>query len=156
MTDQIRRCRVCEQGLNLAAFPPDRPDGSWHWRCRSCQADAYRSRYHRDDSRRTLQIAYSFNGSAIRCFPGALPIEPAALVALLRETPNCRYCLLPNTQAGLGFHLDHVTPLSKGGAHMLENLLLCCDRCNRAKWDSFEEEYETWLQGVAKRLRPLE
>ncbi|MFC5847900.1 HNH endonuclease [Deinococcus petrolearius] len=58
--------------------------------------------------------------------------------------------------AGRGFHLDHVTPLSKGGAHMLENLVLCCDRCNWAKWDSSAEEYGTWLQGVAKRLRPLE
>lgn len=30
--------------------------------------------------------------------------------------------------------LDHVKPLSKGGAHMLSNLRPACQPCNRAKW----------------------
>lgn len=31
--------------------------------------------------------------------------------------------------------LDHVVPLSKGGAHRLSNLQLLCRECNTAKGD---------------------
>jgi len=31
--------------------------------------------------------------------------------------------------------IDHVVPLSKGGSNKLENLVLCCNRCNHKKND---------------------
>ena len=31
--------------------------------------------------------------------------------------------------------LDHVTPLSKGGAHVIENLVPACRPCNSSKGD---------------------
>ncbi|AIZ45071.1 hypothetical protein QR90_08015 [Deinococcus radiopugnans] len=59
---------------------------------------------------------------------------------------------MPNSAAGRGFHLDHVIPLSQGGPPALSNIALCCDRCNRAKWDSTETEYLDWLREAAVRL----
>ncbi|OZI59953.1 HNH endonuclease [Bordetella genomosp. 11] len=35
----------------------------------------------------------------------------------------------------LGFHLDHIHPLSKGGRHCDENVQLLCPTCNRRKSD---------------------
>lgn len=41
----------------------------------------------------------------------------------------CVYCLAPATT------LDHVVPISKGGAHTRDNLVPACKRCNSAKHD---------------------
>lgn len=130
----------------------DRPDGSRRRTCRSCQAAAYRERYHRDDRRRVLQIAYSLNGTALRRDPRATALDPGRLAALILDTPECRYCGLPNHRAGRGFQIDHVVPLSRGGLHAWDNLALSCAQCNRAKWDSTEEEFYGWLANAAQRL----
>ncbi|WP_425321342.1 HNH endonuclease [Deinococcus humi] len=71
------------------------------------------------------------------------------------ETQGCRYCGLPNDGLGRGFQLDHVIPLSKGGAHDFGNIALCCEPCNRAKWNSTETEFLDWLRGAAQRLQTL-
>lgn len=52
----------------------------------------------------------------------------------------CKYC---KAEAN---NLDHIIPLSKGGGNNLDNLQLICGRCNRAKWDSTEEEFLEWLK----------
>lgn len=40
---------------------------------------------------------------------------------------NCRACLRR------GYHLDHIVPISKGGAHEERNVQLLCPPCNRRK-----------------------
>ena len=56
------------------------------------------------------------------------------------QSKICKYC---RSRAN---HLDHIIPLSKGGGNNLDNLQLICGRCNRAKWDSTEEEFLSWLK----------
>ncbi len=51
-----------------------------------------------------------------------------------KQGPYCYYC-------GLWFPMnlmtiDHVVPMSKGGTNNLNNLVLACYGCNRAKADS--------------------
>lgn len=75
-----------------------------------------------------------------------------ALVEKLTERFGliCWYCgvrLKPRK-----FHLDHVEPLSMGGADSLENLALACATCNRAKWNLTLAEFYEW----AKRIRWLD
>lgn len=52
---------------------------------------------------------------------------------------RCVYCASP-----LEFDfatLDHVYPLSHGGAHVAGNLVLACGRCNRLKGDLLPGEF---------------
>ncbi len=54
---------------------------------------------------------------------------------------RCVYCASP-----LEFDvatLDHVHPLSHGGAHVAGNVVLACARCNRLKGDLLPTEFFT-------------
>jgi 5-methylcytosine-specific restriction endonuclease McrA len=46
---------------------------------------------------------------------------------LLRDASTCQYCSAPATT------LDHVMPVSRGGAWAWTNLVACCGRCNAKK-----------------------
>jgi 5-methylcytosine-specific restriction endonuclease McrA len=39
--------------------------------------------------------------------------------------------------------LDHRHPISQGGRNTLDNLCLCCQKCNTAKGDMTEEEFRS-------------
>lgn len=155
LMEPTRSCRVCLAEKPETSFPRNRPDGSLHHRCLSCQALAYRQRYHGDAQRRAFQIAYSMNGGVARRFPEQSPVPAEVLVQLILETERCAYCAEPNVADGKGFQLDHITPLSKGGEHVLENLALCCAQCNRAKWNLTLEEFRAWLARVGLRQSSL-
>ncbi len=51
----------------------------------------------------------------------------------------CHYCWIPLANAespGTGMAtIDHKIPLSRGGSNRLENLVLCCEKCNVEKDD---------------------
>lgn len=59
--------------------------------------------------------------------------------------------------------LDHLIPLSRGGSHLITNLVLCCSGCNNLKsdrtwWEYVSSpEYQIRLQKISefepKRLR---
>ena len=44
----------------------------------------------------------------------------------------CYYC--SKTVSTRLIHFDHIVPLSKGGAHRVENLCVACKACNHRKW----------------------
>lgn len=54
-----------------------------------------------------------------------------------RDRLTCRHCQRPGTADvgpdGRGWHIDHITPLSKGGQTALYNLALSCATCNQRK-----------------------
>ena len=45
---------------------------------------------------------------------------------------QCRYCHTP-LMRGINLTWDHAIPTSRGGTHMLSNLLPCCRHCNSVK-----------------------
>ena len=47
-------------------------------------------------------------------------------------------------------HMDHLTPLSRGGSHTLENLVPACGRCNMQKGS---RTYDEWLVFVNEQRR---
>ncbi|QFP76729.1 hypothetical protein [Deinococcus sp. AJ005] len=151
VTEDERSCRVCHQTKLLTLFPKNRPDGSRFFRCLDCQAESYKTRYHQDDRRRAFQIAYSMNGSVERRFPDLERLPPEQLVEIMMTTKTCRYCGLPNENSGRVFSLI-TSSRCPGRPPRPGNIALCCDRCNRAKWDSTEAEYLDWLREAAVRL----
>jgi len=64
------------------------------------------------------------------------PVDEQAVYEL-----NGHVCIYCGTTENL--ELDHVAPLTKGGAHCEENLVVACRSCNSSKHDKPLEE---WLQ----------
>ena len=62
----------------------------------------------------------------------------------------CWYCGI--NLGSKEIHIDHIDPLSKGGADTIHNLALSCVSCNRAKWDLSFAEFVRWVN----RLRRME
>lgn len=52
---------------------------------------------------------------------------------------RCHYCQKPIR--GSDIHLDHVFPLSKGGAHASYNLVPACHACNSTKRDKMPNQW---------------
>lgn len=71
-----------------------------------------------------------------------------------RDGWKCKLCgaLTPKNQRGLhndfSPELDHIKPLSKGGAHSYENTQLLCRRCNQEKTDKWYNEEENLQQAL--------
>jgi len=72
------------------------------------------------------------------------PITRAHML-LLREAQGdaCRYCRTPLVKGAT--HLDHRTPLARGGAHEPANVCLACASCNLKKHAMTEAEFLTRL-----------
>ena len=55
------------------------------------------------------------------------------LINKLRDQRHlCFYC---GTEIETDFHLDHFIPISKNGAHSLNNLVFACQKCNLTKYN---------------------
>lgn len=46
---------------------------------------------------------------------------------------RCGYCLTPQRLSGAQMHIEHIIPLSQGGASHADNLWLACAWCNSFK-----------------------
>jgi 5-methylcytosine-specific restriction endonuclease McrA len=85
-----------------------------------------------------------------RCrLAGGVPVPiTRAHMLLLREAQDhcCRYCgtLLLAGQT----HLDHRTPLARGGTHEPSNVCLACARCNLKKSTMTEPEFLVRMREV--------
>ena len=55
------------------------------------------------------------------------------LQAHARAEGRCEYCQTPEELTVTTFEVDHIVPLSAGGATVLDNLCLACPACNRHK-----------------------
>lgn len=65
-----------------------------------------------------------------------------AVIRRLTVEENCAYCHAPLTADNR--HIDHVTPLSRGGVHSADNIVAACQSCNATKgakklWQWFEQ-----------------
>jgi 5-methylcytosine-specific restriction endonuclease McrA len=47
-----------------------------------------------------------------------------------------------------GYHVDHMTPLSRGGSNGPENLVCACRRCNLSKHNKTVPEFLDYMKLV--------
>jgi hypothetical protein len=50
-----------------------------------------------------------------------------------RAQDRCEYCRVPNDLFGFRHSIDHIIAVQHAGSSTLDNLALCCIRCNRKK-----------------------
>ena len=60
-----------------------------------------------------------------------------------KKTIKCYWCREKVLTAKC--HADHITPLSKGGPHSVENLCVSCPKCNHAKSAKLLEKWNSQL-----------
>lgn len=64
----------------------------------------------------------------------------------------CRYCGEPLYRGG---HLDHLTPVSRGGSHNSNNVTLACRSCNLEKGNKTFDEYIEWRRERNLAIRDI-
>lgn len=79
---------------------------------------------------------------------GATVGDPRQIVELIcsvraSKDTKCSYCGAP--LFGKPIHFDHIIPLSRGGAHCVENLCASCPPCNASKCDKLVSEWKPEL-----------
>jgi 5-methylcytosine-specific restriction endonuclease McrA len=80
-------------------------------------------------------------------------VDPRFWDVALRDSGKCVYCELDGSQdlrILSTLQLDHLVPKRANGGDNLDNLVLCCSRCNgdKGRWDPTE--------GLAGELPPRE
>ena len=62
----------------------------------------------------------------------------------IEQDNNCYYCGKPffNNTLVKDCHIDHKTPISRGGSNGIENIVLSCSSCNQHKSNKTEEEFK--------------
>jgi len=71
----------------------------------------------------------------------------AEIRALLKQQKTrCAYC---GASLKIGYHVDHIVPLSRGGSNWITNIQLTCADCNHRKW---AKDPLVWARQLGKLL----
>ncbi|AFR50019.1 HNH endonuclease [Gordonia sp. KTR9] len=166
----LKQCNTCADPLPLDQFAP-RADGyrGLNGTCRGCKNDqvadyqrrnpekvaARVRRWNATNRARSHEIAKRYRDShslaervrkghvrAVARDGDADRIHPEKLLAHWDiegiDPARCYYTGLP---LGDNWHLDHMTPLSRGGLHRVDNLVPCCASVNMSKGKRTADEY---------------
>ncbi len=135
--------------------------------CRPCRAERDRQRRERDCEVTRAEARASYHRNKGR-HPYAYRLRAAERKSaelsgvvtsndvaemLAEQDGRCHYCQEPLDGK---FHLEHKTPLARGGRHDRDNVCLSCPTCNLRKGDRTEAEYAEWLfetRGLLIKLR---
>lgn len=70
-------------------------------------------------------------------------IKPSEIRELkIKQNNRCYWC---STSIAKTYQIDHYFPLSKGGEHLIENIVLACPHCNMSKHDKDPIEFANKL-----------
>jgi len=116
---ETKQCSRCKETKCVSEFRKNKssPNGIFH-QCRFCSNLGVRLSKHR---RRAKRFGVKDN------------LKFEQVKHLLETTKTCASCGKPNKLS-----LDHIIPMSKGGANSIENIQLLCTPCNSSKSDTAE------------------
>lgn len=134
-------CKRCEVRKPFEQFSPhkDRKDGR-QTVCRECRSSLIHSGTW-DNTRRAQRKADASDGTLTPQIVGEL--------FSVRNCPCCTGLMDRNDKV-----LDHIVPLSKGGAHSIHNVIVMCWRCNSEKAAHHPSKWLQMLRSdAADRMR---
>jgi 5-methylcytosine-specific restriction endonuclease McrA len=134
IAEGMKDCTICNLRLPFSEFQAggNGRDGI-RGACRCCEAS--RMKFYSGTDARSELIRSTDDGTA------TLPL----VSKMLRDAVNCSHCGVkmgqhyPVTSASKT--IDHMTPLSRGGKHSLENISVMCLGCNSAKGNRTMAEF---------------
>ena len=109
---------------------------------KSERAKYYREKEHTQELDKARKLRYYYRKySALR----STRIEGADAISFedwkkLYSAETCYYC--GAKVEGRNKTIDHKTPISRGGTNAVENLCICCQRCNSKKNNKTEAEFK--------------
>jgi len=139
---QAKVCCVCKKKRRITAFGRNRstPDG-YQYRCKPCAVVQVSSSYQRHPAARKARNEKYYRGPLKAAknrrrrarLSGATVNDFTAdqWVAMQEHYEHC--CVYCKRQHRGELTQDHLTPLSKGGAHTASNIVPACAPCNRHK-----------------------
>lgn len=137
-----KRCSKCKEVKPCEDFQfnASRPDKRAH-DCAVCK-NKFSSRYRRENPEVVMMHTLSHNMRKRDSF-----VEHVSKQVLRdRDGDDCYLCQEPlQFDVPRKVHLEHKTPLVRGGEHSYANCALSCQRCNNRKKDKTVEEYLDWL-----------
>ncbi|WP_053603307.1 HNH endonuclease [Bacillus gobiensis] len=122
-----QKCRLCCEIKPLDQFEIDRRVKNERTnRCKACKSNL------QDKAR------LAFRHMRERAARAGIPME--ITVDQIRTIYNahdgkCIYCGATEEETGKSHHMDHITPLSRGGTNHISNLVIACASCNISKAD---------------------
>lgn len=134
-TPTVRPCVVC--GKKAKGI------GEYSRHCAACLAaklKASKERSRKSEAGMASRRASRAKGKAVKRVATVELFDP--IFVLNRDGWECYICGVSTPSAKRGSYeddapeVDHVVPLSKGGAHSLANVRCCCRKCNIKKSDS--------------------
>ena len=132
-------CRGCGMDLRVTReFFGNTPSGGFRRKCRPCMAA--HSRNHAEANPENTRERSYLRQERER---GGGPRYSDDDIAYLRadQDDRCAYCDCELDGAG---HIDHMTPLAKGGTNERGNLVLACFQCNTEKHAKTAHDYFWW------------
>lgn len=122
-------------------------------------AAQYRLRYHHDPEFRAKQLERLHKRNAMRDHAIEMAsdgtLDGASIKALFAAAKVCPHC--PTIMGSRDKTLDHVVPISQGGAHSIANVMVICRACNTSKAGRTLEQWrrgEAFKRGDGQGLRP--
>jgi len=144
-----RICNNCSEVKSIEEFQ-DNPKGlaGKLGTCRVC--NAVKSKLYRERNKERLREGKRQYASRRRAMLKNAPeIDPSVNLKTLREKGGdlCTYCgvLMDFETIEYAPHkasVDHIVPLSRGGAHTFGNTTLACLKCNMSKFNKTLQEWE--------------
>lgn len=80
-----------------------------------------------------------------------------ACLVFAKDGYECHYCYAKHPDDDVILTVDHLVPRSRDGGDYLDNLVCCCDMCNRAKLND-PKRFQKWikLEGLSTKIRRLQ